>query len=38
MALYLISYDITADNRRNALAKLLEGFGSRVQYSVFEVT
>lgn len=38
MALYLISYDITADKRRNALAKLLEGFGSRVQYSVFEVT
>ena len=36
MALFLISYDISVDQRRNRLAKLLEGYGSRVQYSVFE--
>lgn len=36
MPLYLISYDISPDKRRTALAKILEGFGSRVQYSVFE--
>ncbi len=34
--LYLISYDIAVDKRRTKIAKLLEGFGQRVQYSVFE--
>jgi CRISPR-associated protein Cas2 len=34
--LYIISYDIPSDRRRTRLAKLLEGYGSRVQYSVFE--
>ena len=34
--LYIISYDISVDKRRIKLAKLLEGFGQRVQYSVFE--
>lgn len=34
--LYLISYDISVDKVRNKLAKLLEGKGKRVQYSVFE--
>lgn len=34
--LYVISYDIPADKRRMKVAKLLEGFGQRVQYSVFE--
>jgi len=34
--LYLITYDISIDKRRTKLAKLLEGFGQRVQYSVFE--
>lgn len=34
--LYVISYDISIDKRRNKLAKLLEGAGQRVQYSVFE--
>ncbi|KAB8146093.1 CRISPR-associated endonuclease Cas2 [Chloroflexia bacterium SDU3-3] len=34
--LYLISYDISNDRRRQKLAKLLEGFGQRVQWSVFE--
>ena len=33
---YVISYDIPSDHRRNQLAKVLKGFGSRVQYSVFE--
>lgn len=36
MSLYIISYDITPDKRRTKIAKLLEGFGSRVQLSVFE--
>lgn len=34
--LILIAYDIPSDKRRAKVAKLLEGFGSRVQYSVFE--
>lgn len=33
---YVISYDIPDNQRRNRLAKVLKGFGSRVQYSVFE--
>ena len=33
---YVISYDIPDDRRRNQLAKVLKGFGTRVQYSVFE--
>ncbi len=32
----LISYDIPADKRRTKLATLLENYGQRVQYSVFE--
>ena len=34
--LYLIAYDISVDARRTELAELLEGFGQRVQRSVFE--
>jgi CRISPR-associated protein Cas2 len=34
--LYVVSYDMSVDKRRTKLAKLLEGFGQRVQYSVFE--
>ncbi|MDE0556391.1 MAG: CRISPR-associated endonuclease Cas2 [Candidatus Poribacteria bacterium] len=34
--LYVISYDIPDDPRRTRLAKILKGFGTRVQYSVFE--
>jgi CRISPR-associated protein Cas2 len=35
--LYLVvSYDITEDRRRNRVAKLMENYGKRVQYSVFE--
>ncbi len=34
--LYVIAYDIPDDARRLKLAKVLEGFGQRVQRSVFE--
>lgn len=34
--LYVISYDICKDRRRNKVSKVLEGFGQRVQYSIFE--
>lgn len=33
---YVIAYDITDDHRRNQVAKFLEGWGRRVQKSVFE--
>jgi CRISPR-associated protein Cas2 len=33
---YIIVYDITCDKRRKKIADLLEGYGKRVQYSVFE--
>ena len=33
---YVISYDIPDNRRRSQLAKVLKGFGTRVQYSVFE--
>ncbi len=33
---YSICYDIRDDHRRLKISKLLEDFGSRVQYSVFE--
>ncbi len=34
--MYLISYDISKDKLRKKIAKTLENFGKRVQYSVFE--
>ncbi len=34
---YLICYDIEDDKHRNRLVKVLEQYGERVQYSVFEV-
>lgn len=34
--MYVISYDITSDRLRNNVAKVLLGYGRRVQYSVFE--
>lgn len=34
---YLICYDISDDRDRNRVARLLERYGERVQYSVFEV-
>jgi len=33
---YIVSYDIPDDPRRTKIAKILEDFGDRVQYSVFE--
>ena len=33
---YLVTYDIPDTKRRTRLAKILEDFGDRVQYSVFE--
>ena len=33
---YIVSYDIPEDKRRTKIAKLLEGYGERVQKSVFE--
>ena len=33
---YVISYDIESDRTRRKLAKRLEGYGVRIQYSVFE--
>lgn len=32
----LVSYDIPDNKRRTKLAKILEDYGERVQYSVFE--
>lgn len=34
--LYLVSYDIADDRRREDVATLLSGYGPRVQLSVFE--
>jgi CRISPR-associated protein Cas2 len=36
MLLYLVTYDISCDKRRKKVSDLLEGYGRRVQYSVFE--
>ncbi len=33
---YVVSYDIGDDKRRRLVAKIMEGYGYRVQYSVFE--
>jgi CRISPR-associated protein Cas2 len=35
--LHIICYDITDDQRRATVAHLLEGYGSRVQESLFEI-
>lgn len=32
----VVSYDISDDKRRRKVAKIMEGYGFRVQYSVFE--
>ena len=34
--MYIISYDITSNKIRRRIAKELENYGIRVQYSVFE--
>jgi CRISPR-associated protein Cas2 len=32
----VVSYDISDDKRRRKVAQIMEGYGYRVQYSVFE--
>ena len=34
-ARYIVTYDITDDNRRTLVYKTLRGFGDHLQYSVF---
>lgn len=34
--LYVVAYDISSDRRRNKLADMLENFGHRIQFSIFE--
>lgn len=34
--LYVVSYDVMDTRRRNRVSRALEGFGQRVQHSVFE--
>ena len=36
MLIYVVTYDIVCDKRRRKVSHLLEGYGKRVQYSVFE--
>lgn len=36
MIRFTITYDITKNSKRNKLVKILEEFGERVQYSIFE--
>lgn len=33
---YVICYDVQNDKRRTRLAKMLDGYGDRAQFSVFE--
>ncbi len=33
---WIVSYDIADDRRRGRIAEILEGYGQRVQWSVFE--
>lgn len=37
MIKWIVAYDIPHDGRRRKLANVLENFGDRVQYSVFEI-
>jgi CRISPR-associated protein Cas2 len=36
MLLYIVTYDISCNKRRKKVSDLLEGYGQRVQFSVFE--
>lgn len=36
MLFYVVAYDIRDDKRRKQVSDVLEGYGKRVQYSVFE--
>ena len=33
---YVVSYDISSDRMRRKVSKIMEDYGKRVQYSVFE--
>lgn len=35
-AAYLVCYDVTEDRERNRVAKVVEDYGLRIQFSVFE--
>ena len=37
MSRYVATYDITRDSSRRAVARILLGYGARVQWSVFEI-
>ena len=37
MFLYIVAYDIPSNRRRKKVSDILEGYGKRVQYSVFEL-
>lgn len=37
MFLYIVAYDIPSNRRRKKVSDILEGYGRRVQYSVFEL-
>ena len=37
MARFVVCYDITSDKRRRSIVKCLEGYGDRIQDSVFEL-
>jgi CRISPR-associated protein Cas2 len=34
---YVVTYDIEDDKRRNKISEILENYGKRVNYSVFEI-
>ena len=34
--MYIVSYDIALDKRRKKIANILENYGKRIQYSIFE--
>lgn len=34
--MWIVCYDIVSDQRRNKVSKILEGYGKRMQKSVFE--
>ena len=34
---YIVAYDIPSDSRRTRISKILEDYGARRQFSVFEV-
>ena len=37
MLLYIVAYDIASNKRGKKVSDILEGYGKRVQYRVFEV-